>query len=376
MTGRRPILLAAGGTAGHVYPALALAAALGRRGIACAFVTDRRGGAIDLGAEGVAVHVVRATPLVGRGLAGRLRGALDLAVGTFAARRLLRELQPAAVVGFGGYPSVPPVLAAVRLGIPTLIHEQNAVLGRANRLLAARVDRIALAFDPTERLAPALDGRSRMVGNPVRPAIVALAAAAYASPRNGGPFRVLIVGGSQGARVMADVVPAAIAAVRAGVRERLAIAQQCRPEDVERVRAAYAGLGVRADCQAFFHDMAARLGDAHLVIARAGASTVAELAVAGRPAILVPYRFAADDHQAVNARLREAEGGAWAMPEAAFTKDALAARLEALADAPETLAAAAARARAAGRADAADALADAVLALALSNGGHAPRRAA
>ncbi|MGH6718558.1 MAG: undecaprenyldiphospho-muramoylpentapeptide beta-N-acetylglucosaminyltransferase, partial [Alphaproteobacteria bacterium] len=339
MTGPRPILLAAGGTAGHVYPAIALAAALGRRGIAYAFVTDRRGGALDLGAGGVAVHVVRAAPLVGRGLAGRFWGAVDLVMGTLAARRLLRDLAPAAVVGFGGYPSVPPVLAATRLGIPTLIHEQNAVLGRANRLLAARVDGIALAFDPTERLAPAVRGRARLVGNPVRPEITDLAAAPYAPPRNGGPFRVLIVGGSQGARVMADVVPAAIGAVRPGVRERIRVAQQCRPEDVGRLRAAYAGLNVQADCQPFFHDMAVRLGAAHLVIARAGASTVAELAVAGRPAILVPYRFAADDHQTVNARLREAQGGAWAMPEAAFTKDALAARLEALADAPETLAA-------------------------------------
>lgn len=373
MTG--PVLLAAGGTGGHLFPALALAEALHRQGAKCAFVTDRRGAA-HLAGQDAPVHVVRSAPISGRGLGGRVLGVVDLLVGTVEARRLLRTLAPAAVIGFGGYPSVPPVLAATRQGIRAVIHEQNAVLGRANRLLAPRVDAIATAFAATRRVRPDLAPRCRLVGNPVRGAIAALADTPYQAPRPGGPVHVLVTGGSQGARVMADVVPAALARVGASVRARLAVAQQCRPEDLERVRAAYAAAGIAAELAAFFDDMPRRLAWAHLAITRAGASTVAELALAGRPAILVPYRFASDDHQSANAETMEAAGAAWAMAEAAFTAEALAGRVEALADAPETLGAAAARARAAGRLDAAEALAALVLGKAGANGGHHPTEAA
>ncbi|MEX2648623.1 MAG: UDP-N-acetylglucosamine--N-acetylmuramyl-(pentapeptide) pyrophosphoryl-undecaprenol N-acetylglucosamine transferase [Alphaproteobacteria bacterium] len=393
MTQRHPILLAAGGTGGHLFPARALAEALARRGVAVAYATDRRGEGLGLpsperspgpspegfgqaGADDAPRYLVRSAPLAGRGLAGRMRGTFDLLVGTVAATRLLRSLAPAAVVGFGGYPSVPPVLAATRLGVPAIIHEQNAVLGRANRLLSTRVAAVAVAFEATERVRPALRGRVHLIGNPVRREIGALTAEPYVPPRVVGPFRLLVTGGSQGARVMADVVPGAVALLPATVRGMLAIVQQCRAEDLDRVRATYAAQGVDARLAPFFDDIACRLAEAHLVIARAGASTVAELTAAGRPAILVPYRFATDDHQSVNARLLEAAGAAWAMPEAAFSPATLAARLEVLATAPDTLAATAARARALGRPDAADALAELVLGLAATNGDSRPREAA
>ncbi|MBM3585366.1 MAG: undecaprenyldiphospho-muramoylpentapeptide beta-N-acetylglucosaminyltransferase [Alphaproteobacteria bacterium] len=370
-----PILLAAGGTGGHLFPAEALAEVLCRRGVACAFVTDRRGAA-RLAGRDVAVHVVRSAPLAGRGVGGRVRGVVDLLAGTFQARRFVRAEGARAVVGFGGYPSVPPVLAASRLGVRTVIHEQNAVLGRANRLLAPRVDAIATSFVETLRVRSADRARCRVVGNPVRRAIAALAETPYQAPRDGGPVHILVTGGSQGARVMADVVPAALARVRATVRARVNVAQQCRPEDLERVRAAYHEAGIAADLATFFDDMPRRLAWAHLAVMRAGASTVAELALAGRPAILVPYPFASDDHQTANARDLEAAGAAWAVPEAALTPEALAVRIEALADAPDTLAATALRVRTQGCANAAEALADLVLGVAGANGGHHPREAA
>jgi len=359
MTAPRPIVLAAGGTGGHLFPARALADALMRRGRAVAFATDRRGAAAgDFGS--VPVHVVRAAPMSGGGLAGRVRGAFDLAVGTLEARRLLKAMDAAAVVGFGGYPSVPPVAAAVQLGLPAMLHEQNAVLGRANRLLAGRVHAIALSFAETHALKPQAAGRVRVTGNPVRAAVAALAVTTYGTPNEVSGLRVLVMGGSLGAHIMSAVVPHALAALPVGLRSALHVAQQCRAEDLEAVRRIYRDAGIAADLATFFTDVPARLAAAHLVIARSGASTVAELAAAGRPAVLVPYRFAADDHQTANARALEAARAAWVMPESAFTAEALSARVETLANAPDLLAAAAANARALGRPDAAEALADAV----------------
>jgi len=363
-----PVIIAAGGTGGHLFPARALAEELLGRGRAVVAVTDRRGGDIASGFAGMPVHRLRASALSGRGLAGKLSGAVDLLIGTLEARSLLRRLRPCAVVGFGGYPTVPPLYAAQRLGIRTVIHEQNAVLGRANRLLAGRVDLIATSFETTAGLDASAASRAVMTGNPVRSDIAALHQGAYRAPNGDGRLRVLVFGGSQGARILSQVVPAALESLPAGARQLFVLVQQCRPEDVDAVSATYERLGVTAEIAPFFNDMAERLETAQLVICRAGASTIAELSAAGRPALLVPYRFATDDHQSANARAAEADGAGWLMPEQAFTADALAARLEALVACPRQLVEAAAAAHRRGRPAAARALADAVEQLIPANG--------
>ena len=352
------IVLAAGGTGGHVFPAQALAAELAVRGRGLALVTDRRGAGFGDALGAAAVYTVRAGTVSGRGVSGRLRGLANIALGVVQARRLLHRLRPAGVVGFGGYASVPTVLAATQLGLPTVIHEQNAVLGRANRLLAPRVRAIATSFAETAQLCPADQAKAEHTGNPVRPAVAALAGKPYPAPRPEGTLTVLVTGGSQGAAVMAEVVPAAMAALPPALGQRLQVAQQCRAEDLERVRETYQAVGIAADLAEFFDDLPARLAEAQLVIARAGASTVAELAAAGRPAILVPYALATDDHQSANTRALESAGGAWTMPQTEFTPGALAARIEAFFVAPSQLADAAAKARAVGRPRAAVSLAD------------------
>jgi UDP-N-acetylglucosamine--N-acetylmuramyl-(pentapeptide) pyrophosphoryl-undecaprenol N-acetylglucosamine transferase len=298
-------------------------------------------------------------------------GLAALALGTIEAGRLLRTLAPAAAIGFGGYPSVPTMLAAARLGVPTLLHEQNAILGRANRLLAPRVRTIATSFAEVGAVRPSDRARLVETGNPVRSAITALRGTPYPMLAGDAPLHVLVLGGSQGARVLSDVIPAACALLPEPLRRRLRIAQQARAEDIEAVRRAHAASGVDAELATFFDDVPARLTRAQLVISRSGASTVAELAMIGRPAILVPYLPAADDHQTANARALERAGGAWVMPHAAFTPDALAERLTQLMSAPEALARAAAAAHALGRPHAARALAALVLATIEGSNGHA-----
>ncbi len=365
-----PIVLAAGGTGGHVFPAQALAAELAARGRALALITDRRGADFEGAIDRDAIHAVPAASVSGRGLAGRLRGLAAIGLGVLQARRLLGRLGPAGVVGFGGYASVPAVLAATRMGLPSVIHEQNAVLGRANRLLAPRVRAIATSFAATAQICPADAGKAEHTGNPVRPEIAALADLPYRAPEADGRLELLVTGGSQGARVMSDVVPAALAALPEGLRRRLHVVQQCRAEDLDRVRASYAGAAIEAELAPFFGDLAARLAAAHLVVARAGASTIAEIAAAGRPAILVPYPHATDDHQSANANAFAASGAGWPMPEPGFTPEALAARVTSLAETPALLAEAARAARAEGRADAARRLADLVERRMPSNGGR------
>ena len=369
MNRSRPlVVLAAGGTGGHMFPAEALAGELVARGCRVALVTDARGKGFGDRQPEVEVHHISAGGLAGRGLVARARGALQLVGGWFQARAILRRLSPAVVVGFGGYASVPTVLAAQRAGIKTVLHEQNAVLGRANRLLARRAARIALSFDHTAGLPGGDSGMTVVTGNPVRPAIAADADSCY--PPVDGDFQLLVLGGSQGARVFSHVVPAAIAMLPEPVRGRLRVAQQCRAEDYAGVKDAYDRLGLAADLAAFFADVPERLARTHLAVTRSGASTVTELCAAGRPAILVPYPHAADDHQTANARAVEAAGAAWTMPEPAFTPEALASRLDAMLQAPAQLVEAAAKARAAGRRDAARRLADLVLSLAGGNGAH------
>lgn len=356
----RPVVIAAGGTGGHFFPAEALAAELLARGHRVALMTDARSGAlrseIFAGGEN---FVLRGAGIAGRGAARAGRAVAALAAGTMQARAILTRLDAAVVVGFGGYPSVAPVLACrlLRRRPPVVLHEQNAVLGRANRFLARRADVLALGFAQTARIPEGV--ATAAVGNPVRPAIRVLAGRPYSPPADGA-VNLLVLGGSLGARVFSDVVPEALARLPDAPRARIRIVQQARAEDIARVRAAYAQAGIAAELSPFFPDVARHLAAAHLVISRAGASTVTELAVSGRPAILVPLPIAIDDHQAANARALAEAGGAWMVRQNAFTPDALAARLSELFDAPAALSRAAAAAAGQGRADAAAALADLV----------------
>jgi UDP-N-acetylglucosamine--N-acetylmuramyl-(pentapeptide) pyrophosphoryl-undecaprenol N-acetylglucosamine transferase len=358
-----PVLVAAGGTGGHLFPAEALAAVLTTRGVAVHLVTDRRAARFGGAFTDQTIHVVASATLRGRNpIANPIamaRTAAMLGLGSIQARALMRRLRPAAVIGFGGYPTVPPVLAAVWRGVPSLIHDANAVIGRANRLLAPRVTAIATTFPDVFRSEPKLAGKATLTGNPVRAAVVAAAATPY--PAAGESLRILIFGGSQGARIMADIVPAAIGRLDAGLRARLVVVQQAREEDLGRVRNAYAELGAAAEIAPFFADLPARMAASHLVISRSGASTVAELAAIGRPAILVPLPHALDQDQFANAGVLERSGGALRLPQDAFTPERLAAEIAAMAAAPQRLAAMAVAARSVGRLDAADRLADLVL---------------
>ncbi len=369
MTGVHTIMVAAGGTGGHIFPAVALMQVLAARGHRIAFVTDSRGAAIgpetlSLPAN-VSCHTVPAGR-IGGGLLRTMRGGLDIIAGTFAARRLIRRIGPEIAVGFGGYPSVPPMLAAGMAGVPTIIHEQNAVLGRANRRLARAAAAFALSFAGTRGVETFSNVVTKIVGNPVRADIAVLRDRPYVAPR--GAIDLLIMGGSLGAHIFAEIVPAAFAQLDAALRRRFRVTQQCRPEDIEATRTAYRGLDMAVELAPFFDDVPTRLAHAHLVVCRAGASTVAELTTAGRPALYVPYPHAADDHQTANARAIETAGGAWVMPQPEFTAGALAGWLEGAAEEPETLTKVAAAARAAAHPDAAGQLADMVEELLPANG--------
>jgi UDP-N-acetylglucosamine--N-acetylmuramyl-(pentapeptide) pyrophosphoryl-undecaprenol N-acetylglucosamine transferase len=353
------VLVAAGGTGGHLFPAEALAAALVKRGIAVHLATDVRAARYGGAFSDDMVHVIPSATMRGRDPFSLAGTAVKLGHGLFKARWLLGRLRPAAVIGFGGYPTVPPVLAATWLGTPTLIHDANAVIGRANRFLAPRVTAIATTFPDVFSATPTLAAKATLTGNPVRPAVIAAATIPF--PAALGPFHVLVFGGSQGARIMADIVPAAIGRLDAGLRNRLSIVQQAREEDMARVREAYARLAVSAEVAPFFADLPARLAGSQLVVARSGASTVAELSAIGRPSILVPLPHALDQDQFANAGVLEAAGAAIRLVQTDFTPERLAAEITALADQPQRLSAMAAAAQSVGRLDAADRLADLVL---------------
>jgi UDP-N-acetylglucosamine--N-acetylmuramyl-(pentapeptide) pyrophosphoryl-undecaprenol N-acetylglucosamine transferase len=357
--GRAPVLVAAGGTGGHLFPAEALAAALAQRGIPVHLVTDRRAERYGGAFSEQSIHVVSSATVASRNPIALGRTAAMLGRGYFQARALLTRLKPAAVVGFGGYPTVPPVLAAAWAGVPSLIHDANAVIGRANRFLAPRVDAIATTFPDIFESEPVLALKATLTGNPLRLAVIAAAATAYEPPSNS--LRLVVFGGSQGARVMADIVPAAVARLDPALRGRLAVTQQAREEDVGRVREAYGRLSVVADIAPFFADLPERIAAGHLVVARSGASTVAELAAIGRPSILVPLPHAIDQDQAANAGVIERAGGAVRLFQDAFTPQRLADEIAALAAAPHRITAMAAAAKKVGRLDAADRLAELVL---------------
>jgi UDP-N-acetylglucosamine--N-acetylmuramyl-(pentapeptide) pyrophosphoryl-undecaprenol N-acetylglucosamine transferase len=371
----RAFVLAAGGTGGHLFPAEALARQLARDGAVVHLATDRRADAFASDVPGISMMLVRAGRL-GGGPVQAAYGVAEMALGLLQARRLLRRLRPQAVVGFGGYPSIPTMLAATQLGLRTVIHEQNAVLGRANRLLAARVDRIATGFAQIAGLRDPDRERLVYTGNPVRPAILAVGAIGYRPPEPGQKIELLVLGGSQGARIFAEIVPPALAALGEPLRGRLRISLQARPEDRAAAAAELRQAGIEAAVESFFGDMPDRLARVQLVICRAGASTIAELAAAGRPALLVPYPYAADDHQAANARAFAEGGGGWAMPQTSLTVEVLADRLTELLGNPATLANAAVAARRFGRDDAADRLAEIVLSLTPGCSGATKERAA
>ncbi len=358
MGGTRPVVLATGGTGGHVFPAEALAGELEARGVPFALITDQRGRQWQGALAHRPIHYIHSASPTGS-MRRRLKALLSLGLGLFDAWWALGRISPAAVVGFGGYASVPTMIAARLRRLPSMLHEQNAVLGRANRLVLGGVARVATSFVPTRFLGDH-DGRARLVGNPVRDAVRALRGSPYRPPGADRVVDLLVFGGSQGSASFSRVVPSAILLLPGELRSRLRLVQQCRPEDIAEVRLRYRESGVVAELAAFFADLPQRLAAAHLVIGRSGASTVAELATVGRPSILVPYPYAADDHQTANARAFEAAGACVVIAHADFTADVLARHLVALLAAPQRLAAMADAAHAAGRPDAAARLADVV----------------
>lgn len=355
------VLVAAGGTGGHLFPAEALAAALAKRNVAVALATDARA-ARHAGAFAAAgVHVIPSATIRGRNPFSLARTGTLLGLGVLKAWLKLPKIRPAVVVGFGGYPSIPPLIAAAARGIPTVIHEQNAVMGRANRLLAPRVGAIATGFAGILNREPALAAKATHTGNPVRPAVIEASSTPYPELDTTGTLQLLVFGGSQGAKVMSDIVPYAIERLEPRLQMRLKVVQQAREEDMARVRETYAKLQVAAEVEPFFKDLPARMAASHLVVARSGASTVAELTAIGRPGILVPLPHALDQDQHHNAGVLMDAGGAIRLPQAEFTPDRLAAEIAALAAEPHRLATMAAAAKRAGAIDASDRLADLVL---------------
>ena len=352
-------VLAAGGTGGHMVPAHALAAELAARGHGVLVITDARGAKIPGLFEKIAVHELPAGRL-GSGPISWIKAAFAVLAGRREAIRLYRDHPPQAVVGFGGYPAFPALLAARALDIPTVLHEQNAVLGRVNRLLAGGATAIGTAYPEIERLKPGHSDRLVLVGNPVRAEIAKIGEMPFPPFDEVAPLKILVTGGSQGATILGKVVPSGLGMLEPSLRRRLQVVQQCRPDDIEEIRARYAELGIPAELMTYILDMPEKLADAHLVIGRAGASTIAELTAAGRPAILIPFAAATDDHQTANAREMTKAGGARTIPQAEFTPETLARQIEAIAGDPLALSKAAARSLSVGRPHAARDLADLV----------------
>jgi UDP-N-acetylglucosamine--N-acetylmuramyl-(pentapeptide) pyrophosphoryl-undecaprenol N-acetylglucosamine transferase len=352
------VVVAAGGTGGHLFPAQALSETLKARGWRVVLATDERGALFAEKFPAQERLALSAATAKAGDPVGMIKAGFAVWQGVMQAKAAFRRLDPAVVVGFGGYPALPAVLAALTERRPTVIHEQNAVLGRVNRFLAPRVTEVACAF-PTLNLAkPSVKARAHVVGSPVRPEIRELYDVPYLPPEV--QLRVLVTGGSQGARLLSELVPEAIAKLPEEMRGRLKVQQQSRAESMESARKIYRNAMVDCEVAPFFRDMAGRLRQAHLVVGRAGASTCCELAVAGRPSILVPLKIAADDHQRFNARLLEEAGGAAVCLEDELTVDAMAGALNALLKDPERLARMAVGARSVATPDAAEKLADLV----------------
>ncbi len=353
------ILLAAGGTGGHLFPAEALAEELGRRGHVVELATDERADRYGKAFPARAVHIVSAATIRGRSPAALLRTGTALLKGLLEANGILGELKPDAVVGFGGYPTLPPLVAAYLRRVPSVLHEGNAVMGRANRFLSRTAAALATSF-PETRGAEAFAAKRVHIGIPLRPAVIEAAATPYEAPEIDGRFRLLVFGGSQGARIFSELLPEALRLMAPEALARLDLVQQCRAEDIEAVRAAYDGLGITAELAPFFTDLPARIAASHFVIGRSGASTVMELSAIGRPSLLVPLPHALDADQAANAAVLASAGGASVVPQADLSPERLALALAETMVESERLAAMASAARAVGRVDAAVRLADLV----------------
>jgi len=347
------IVLSAGGTGGHLFPAQALAAELSRRGRKIVVMTDTRFANYAIHFPAAMIETVPSSPF------NAVSAPFKIVAGILCAFVKLVRLRPAAVIGFGGYPSVPVMLAAWIARRPTAILEQNAVVGRANRLVMNKVKLMAAAF-PIARFAPRDKSKIVLTGNPLRPEVTALWGSPYSLPRDDGAIRILVFGGSQGARAFSKIVPAAITRLPHRLKHRLQLMQQCRPEDIESVREVYANAEIRAELAPFFHDLPARMAAAHLVIGRSGAGTVAELMAIGRPAILVPLPYALDDNQTPNADLLADAGAGWRLRESDLSPDLLSQMLVGILGDPHDLERRAAQAHALAVPDAAGKLADLV----------------
>ncbi|WP_420349762.1 undecaprenyldiphospho-muramoylpentapeptide beta-N-acetylglucosaminyltransferase [Pelagibius sp.] len=366
----KKVALAAGGTGGHMFPAQALARELLARGVEVMLITDQRGGGFGPDLPQVETFRIPAGAMAGAGLTKKLKSVTQLALGYLQARGHLKRSGAQVAVGFGGYPSVPTILAAAHRGLRVILHEQNSVFGRANRLLAPRADILAISFEQVDGVNAGDRDKLRITGNPVRAAIAAIGARPYSVPNEQDALRLLVVGGSQGARVFNDVVPAAIARLPEALRRRLTVHQQVPGEAGDAVAKIYSDCGVAHDLAPFFDDVPERLAAAHLVISRAGASTVTELAAAGRPAVMVPYPLATDDHQTGNAQALVEVGGGWLMPQSGLDAESLCDRLTSLFSTPALLARAASCARAAAHLNAASDLADLVCDIENGGGGR------
>ncbi|MEM8949822.1 MAG: undecaprenyldiphospho-muramoylpentapeptide beta-N-acetylglucosaminyltransferase [Pseudomonadota bacterium] len=377
----RPVIITAGGTGGHMFPALALASELERRGRTVALACDERGARFL--PEDMAWFKVRASSPSGS-VGKRSSGIFRLGLGLLQSWWWLKRQKPLAVAAFGSYASVPVGVAAGLLKLPLLVHEQNAVLGRANRMIAKRASGLALTFAETEHAEMMAEDRHVVTGNPVRSEVRQQMGKAYSLPADGEPLDVLVIGGSQGARALSDVVPAALDRLSGRERSRIRLTQQCRPEDLERVEQAYKSLGFKAELKSFFEDLPERLAKAHLVISRSGASSVSEMLVLGTPSILIPLPSSLEGDQLANAKIAEAAGAAWLMEEKDLTGERLSDQLRLCLDKPDQLKDMAAKAKALGRPDAAEALADALERMIPGfkkssnnvNGGETPRQEA
>lgn len=358
------VVLAAGGTGGHIFPAVALAESLRARGFEPHLITDHRFHHYTKSSCGVLaeipIHTIRAGSL-GGGIFTKLKNLIGILIGVVQAWRLLKQFNPRAVVGFGGYPSFPTMLAAILRRDRTIIQEQNSVLGRVNRAIASRVSVIATTYENTLLMPEPAKAKTVRIGTPVRGAVMALSNVEYPALADGGILRLLVLGGSQGASVFSDVVPAAMALLPADLRARIRLDQQCRAAEIAATRAKYEALGMQVDLAPFFSDVAARLAAAHLVISRSGASSVAELMIAGKPAVLVPLPIATDNHQYHNATAIEEANAGWVVMQPGFTPESLASRIETLMRVPARLSEAAANMRKLAGGNAAEKLAELVV---------------
>jgi UDP-N-acetylglucosamine--N-acetylmuramyl-(pentapeptide) pyrophosphoryl-undecaprenol N-acetylglucosamine transferase len=331
------IVLASGGTGGHIFPAEALAEELYKRGHKAILITDARREKYSFSNKNkVDVHVIYTKSASG-GILKKCKAIIGIFIGTWQSLKLLKKIKPDVVVGFGGYPSLPTMLAAFILNIKTVIHEQNAIAGRVNRHLATFADRVATSFESVGRISQRDVKKIILTGNPVRPYIKAVRELAYPELQNREHLHILVTGGSQGAKIFSEVIPAAIISLPDDVKKRIRIDQQCRAEDIKTVSKIYEEAGINADLATFFTDISTRLANAHLVICRSGASTIAEITVAGRAAILVPYLHATDDHQTANAHAIADKGAAFLVTQGLFRADLVAEYIKDFLKNPETL---------------------------------------